>query len=119
MISPATQSPAATHLIADLMGVSAARLRDPALLTGLLIAAAGGAGFVTVGAPLVRQLPDESVTGVLLLDSCHIAVHSLPTRGVLLLDVLSVGTHDARKALDVFVRRLAPSEVRSESRQRG
>jgi S-adenosylmethionine decarboxylase len=112
-------SPAYTHLIADLLGVPAAQLRDATLLSGLLIAAAGAAGFTTVGTPLVRQLPSDDVAGVLLLDGCHIAVHAFPKRELLLLDVLALGTSDPRKALDVFARRLTPRTIHSETRPRG
>ena len=47
------------------------------------------------------------------------SVHTFPSRQLLLLDVLSHATHDGRKALDVFTRRLPALEVRSEQRQRG
>ena len=40
-------------------------------------------------------------------------------RELLLLDILSLSTHDGLKALDVFSRRLAAREVRSEQRSRG
>jgi S-adenosylmethionine/arginine decarboxylase-like enzyme len=120
MMQEKTQSVGAfTHLIADLVGVAPAALRDASTLTGLLIAAAGAAGFTSVGAPVVRQLPSGGVTGMYLLDGCHIAIHSVPARELLLLDVLASGTHDARKALDVFARRLLPREVHGETRQRG
>ena len=113
-------SPASfAHLTADLLGVAAAQLGDTAMLTGLLIASAGAAGFTTVGAPLVRRLPNEDVAGVLLLDGCHIAIHAFPGRELLLLDVLALGTSDPQKALDVFVRRLTPRNVRSTVRPRG
>lgn len=108
-----------THEFADLTGVPAAPLRDSALLAGLLIAGAGAAGFTTMGAPVVRQLPDDGVAAVLMLDGCHIAVHSFPARGLLLLDVLALGTHDSHKVVEVFARRLAPRDVRGESRARG
>ncbi len=112
--------PAFTHVTADFDGVSAASLRDSSLLQGLLIAAAGAAGFGSAGAPLVKALPTESIAAVLLLEGgCHMTVHTFPERGLLLLDVLSTATHDARKALDVFARRLVPREIRSESRLRG
>ncbi|MGH7719166.1 MAG: S-adenosylmethionine decarboxylase [Gemmatimonadaceae bacterium] len=108
-----------SHLIADLLGVPASLLRDASLLSGLLIAAAGAAGFATMGAPIVRQLPSDGVAAVLMLDGCHMALHSVPDRELLLLDVLSLATHDPRKALDVFTRRLHPRELRSEARLRG
>ena len=108
-----------THVFADFLGVAPAQLRDPALITGLLIAAAGAAGLAAAGAPLVRSLPDDGIAGVLLVDGCHITVHTFPARELLLLDVLSLATHDARKALDVFARRLTAREIRSEIRARG
>jgi S-adenosylmethionine decarboxylase len=108
-----------THIIADLTGVAAAALCDSSALTGLLIAAAGAAGFTTVGSPVVRQLPDGGVAAVLFLDACHITLRTLPERGALLLDILAPATRDATKALDVFTRRLVPAKVHSEVRSRG
>jgi S-adenosylmethionine decarboxylase len=113
------KSGAFTHVIADLTGVAAPALRDPSALTGLLIAAAGAAGFTTIGAPVVRQLPDGGVAAVLFLDACHITLRTLPDREVLLLDILAPASRDASKALDVFTRRLAPKKVHSEVRSRG
>jgi len=114
-----TSSGAFTHVIADLTGVAAPALRDASALTGLLIAAASAAGFSIIGAPVVRQLPDDGVAAVLFLDACHITLRTLPDRETLLLDILAPATRDAQKALDVFTRRLAPKELRSEVRARG
>lgn len=108
-----------THVIADLTGVAAPALRDATALTGLLIAAAGAAGLTTIGAPVVRQLPSGAVAAVLFLDACHITLHSLPDREMLLLDILAPASRDAQKALDVFTRRLAPTKMRTEVRARG
>ncbi|HEX5581368.1 MAG TPA: S-adenosylmethionine decarboxylase [Gemmatimonadaceae bacterium] len=107
------------HLTADFLGVAPTQLRDVRLLSGLLIAAAGAAGFAAIAAPHVRELPSGGVAGWLQLDDCHLALHAFPDRELLLLDVLSLATHDGRKALDVFTRRLRAREVRSELRQRG
>lgn len=112
-------SGAFTHITADLTGISAAALRDGSSLTGLLIAAAGAAGFTTVGSPVVRQLPDGGVAAVLFLDACHITLRTLPERGSMLLDILAPASRDATKALDVFTRRLVPAKVHSEVRSRG
>ena len=108
-----------THLIADFHGVAPTQLRDGALLSGLLIAAAGAAGFTAMGAPLVRHLPHDGVAAFILLDTCHMSVHTVPERELLLLDVLAPAAHDARKALDVFARRLPAREIRSDTRGRG
>ncbi len=108
-----------SHLIADFLGVPAPQLRDGTLLRGLLIAAAGAAGFSSMQAPVVRQLPSDGLACLLLLDGCHISVHTFPDRQLMLLDVLALATHDARKALDVFARRMEATEIRSETRTRG
>lgn len=108
-----------THLIADFIGVPTAQLGDSALVSGLLIAAAGAAGFTSIGGPLVKHLPHGGLTGLLLLEGCHMAVHTFPARSLMLLDVLTVATHDSQKAFDVFARRVTASEIRSEVRARG
>ena len=107
------------HVSADLTGVGSGALRDSALLSGLLIAAAGAAGLSAVGAPIVRSVPSGGISAVLLLDPCHVSVHSLPERGIALVDVLARDTAGAQKALEVFVRRLAPAAVTSDTRMRG
>lgn len=94
-------------------------LRDSSLLTGLLIAAAGAAGLNAVGAPVVRIAPNGAVAAVLLLDPCHVTIHSFPQRGVALVDILARDERAATKALDVFVRRLAPTSVTSATHSRG
>ena len=108
-----------SHLVADFLGVPPAQLRDTATLSGLLIAAAGAAGFTAIGSPIVRQLPDDGVAGLFLVDGCHMSLHTFPERELLLLDILSLATHDGRKALDVFARRLTAREIRTEQRARG
>ena len=107
------------HVSADLTGVGSGALRDSALLSGLLIAAAGAAGLNAVGAPIVRRAPSGGVSAVLLLDPCHVSIHSLPERGLALVDVVARDKAGAEKALEVFVRRLAPTAVTSDTRMRG
>lgn len=112
-------APAFTHLIADFIGVPPAQLRDRATLNGLMIAAAGAAGFSVINEAVVRQLPNDGVAGLFLLNGCHMSLHTFPDRELLLLDFLSLATHDPRKALDVFARRVTAREIRSDQRARG
>ncbi len=112
-------SPSYVHVLADFLGVPAAKLRDPALVGGLLVAAAGAAGLPAHGAPVMRTLPHDGVAGLFLLEGCHVAVHTFPERELLLLDVLVLATHDAQKAVDVFTRRLDAREVRCGRHARG
>ncbi len=75
LVSPA---PAYVHLIADFVGVAEAQLQDASLLTGLIIAAASAVGLTPLGSPLVHVLPQGGVSGMLLMQGCHLAVHSAP-----------------------------------------
>lgn len=112
--------PALVHLLADFAGVAPARLRDATLMSGLLIAAGSAAGFNPLGAPTVRpHVAGEGLSAFVMLGGCHIIVHTYPAREMLLLDVLASPPNDAVKAFDVFARRVAAREIRSEQRHRG
>ena len=107
------------HVLADFLGVPSAKLRDSALVGGLLVAAAGAAGLPAHGAPVMRTLPHDGVAGLFLLEGCHVAVHTFPERELLLLDLLVLATYDPQKAVDVFTRRLDAREVRCGRHARG
>lgn len=107
------------QLTADFLGVAPQKLRDRSLIAGLVVAAASAAGLSPAGAPVVREMPDGVVAGLLMLDGCHIVAHGFPDRELVLLDLLGTAQHDVGKALDVFVRRLGAREVRSDTRARG
>ena len=85
-------------------------------VTGMLTRSLGSSA---VGAPIVRTMPDDAVSAVLLLDDCHMSAHAFPSQHLMLLDILTLSTHDPQKALDVFRRRLTAREVRCEKRSRG
>ena len=112
-------SPTFSHLSADFVGALPSQLGDVSLISGLLIAGAGAAGFTAVGAPIVRKLPGDAVSALLLLVDCHMSAHAFPSHQLLLLDILTLSDHDPQKALDVFTRRLSAREVRCEKRARG
>jgi S-adenosylmethionine decarboxylase len=114
-----TESGPISHLTADLGGVGSGALRDAPMLSGLLIAAASAAGLGVAAAPVVRTGVDGGVAAILLLDPCHLSVHSFPDRGLALVDVITRDAAGALKALDVFVRRLTPAAVASETKVRG
>lgn len=108
-----------TRVSADLTGVAPNQLRDAEMLSGLLIAAAGAAGFNALGIPAVRRRPDGACDVALLLEESHLVVHALPSRDLLILDFFAPASHDLSKALDVFTRRLNPTKVHADSRTRG
>jgi len=103
---------------ADFVGVPPEQLRDSAMIGGLLIAAAGAAGFGSIGLPTVRERGD-SLGAIILLDGCHVSAHAYAERGLLLFDALAPSQKDATRALDVFTRRLTAREVRVDVRARG
>jgi S-adenosylmethionine/arginine decarboxylase-like enzyme len=107
------------HVSAELRGVGSGALRDTNLLSGLLIAAAGAAGLNAPGTPVVRVAPAGGVSAMLQLDPGHASIHTFPSRGLALVDIIAHDAVGATKALDVFVRRLAPADVKSETRNRG
>lgn len=96
-----------------------AQAGDAALLSGLLIAAAGAAGLGANGTPAVHLHPSGAISAFLLLDGAHMAVHAYPEHGLVLADLLVPASLDGRKALDVLARRLVPGEVKQASRERG
>ena len=108
-----------THLTAEFVGVAAEHLRDATLLGGLLIAAASAAGFSTIGVPTVRKQSGDGVSAMLLLAGAHISLHAIPERQTLLFDIVGPASHDFRKAMDVFARRLSARDVTSDTRGRG
>ena len=112
-------SPPFSHLSADFVGALPSQLGDTSLISGLLVASAGAAGITTIGAPVVRKLPGDAISVVLLVNDGHMTVHTFPPHHLLLLDILTATPHDSQKALDVFKRRLTASEVRCETRARG
>ena len=112
-------SPTFSHLSADFVGALPSQLGDTALISGLLVSCAGAAGLTVIGPPVVRKLPGDAISVVLLLDDCHMTAHTFPSQQLLLLDILTRAAHDAQKALDVFTRRLSAREVRCEKRSRG
>jgi len=67
----------------------------------------------------VRSLPSDGLSATLLLEGCHIAAHTIPGRQMLLLDVLAPRTVDARRAIEIFARRLCPTTRRVEQYSRG
>lgn len=107
------------RLAAEMSGIPAEQLRKSEMIGGLLIAAAGAAGFNSLGVPSTRTRPDGACDAVLLLDQAHLVVHALPERGILVLDLFAPVSHDLGKALDVFTRRLNPTKVDVEPRKRG
>jgi S-adenosylmethionine/arginine decarboxylase-like enzyme len=111
--------PPLVHRTADFRGVTSPLLRDGAALSGLLLSAAGAAGLATSESPMVRQLSRDGLVVILLLDLGHVVAHTIPSRELILLDLLVPSGRDPQKAVDVFTRKLGASEARSGRLDRG
>jgi S-adenosylmethionine/arginine decarboxylase-like enzyme len=111
--------PPLTHRTADFRGVTSPLLNDSDALSGLMISAAGAAGLATAEAPIVRSLPRDGLAIVLLLDLGHVTVHTVPSRELLLLDLLLPWGRDPQKAVEVFTRKLGVAEGRAGRLDRG
>lgn len=98
--------------VADFRGVTSPALRDAAALAGLALSAAGAAGLSTVESPIVRSLPRDGLALMLFLDVGHIAVHTMPERETVVLDLLVAAGRDPQKAVDVFARKFGATEAR-------
>lgn len=89
---------------AELSGVAPHRLESSAV-AALVIAAAGAAGLTTGGAPAVHPGPAGAAVSVVSLDG-HLVVHTVPARGVCLVDIAVRAPRRAARAFDVITRRL-------------
>jgi S-adenosylmethionine/arginine decarboxylase-like enzyme len=115
---PETQ-PEIVHLTADFLGAAPWQLADQALISGMLVSAAGAAGMKASGAPTVIRHPDGGLSVILPLDGLHMSVHTMPARELAIVDVIAIAPHDPQRALDVISRRLTAKSVRAEQQRRG
>ena len=106
------------HIVADFIGVPSNQLADRALISGLVVAAASAAGMNAAGVPIMRERKAGGITAAVLHDDCHITVHAVPERELLLVDVLAPRGLDASRAIDVFARRLTARNVHRDARDR-
>lgn len=89
------------HLLADLVGIDAALLRDGGTLMELLRDSLVSAGFHIVG-QAEHQFPGggEGFTGCFLLSESHAILHTYPEHGYLAFDLFSCGDADPGDVLD-------------------
>lgn len=78
------------HLLVDLYGCNRTRLDDPDYIAAELQAAATAAGTRVLGTAFHRFNPG-GVTGVLIVQESHLAVHTWPERGYAALDLFTCG----------------------------
>jgi S-adenosylmethionine decarboxylase len=106
------------HVIADLSGIAAQRLSDPRDLGALALAAANAAGLNPAAPPVLQSGPDGT-TAVLACRGGHVTLHALPDLGVCFADLAALTVANPQRGLEVIIRRLAATSVRTDVRRRG
>ncbi len=107
------------HMIADLHGIDAARLADPALIERILQAAARAAGATILGSHVHHFGEGGGVTGVVLLAESHITIHTWPEIGFAAADIFMCGHARPHDALGLMERMLAPARIEAQCLDRG
>jgi S-adenosylmethionine decarboxylase len=114
-----THRPAGIHLLADLAGVDAALLLDPAAIDTLLREAALAAGARILHSHVHSFGPGAGVTGVLLLAESHISIHTWPEHGFAAADIFMCGEAQPQRALAVIDAALKPASRSVQTIARG
>lgn len=100
--------PNGIHLLADLYGVDAGLLTDPASIDALLRAGAAAAGARILHSHFHTFGEAMGVTGVVLLAESHISIHTWPECGFAAADIFMCGDAQPQLALQVIEHALRP-----------
>lgn len=109
---------AGQHLLAELYGVPAARLDDPALLEAALREGVRRSGATLLNLEARRFTP-HGVTVLALLAESHASLHSYPEAGALFFDAFTCGPCDPEAILGAVVAALSPQRCERRLLQRG
>jgi S-adenosylmethionine/arginine decarboxylase-like enzyme len=88
-----------------LSDIPADRLRDPASLSALVIAAASVAGLAADGPPVTRESQRGVSLGLISRDG-HIVLHTVAATGTCFISVAARSAAAPLKAIEVIARRL-------------
>jgi S-adenosylmethionine/arginine decarboxylase-like enzyme len=94
------------HHIVEVAAADPTKLRDADGLSSLVIAAAGAVGMPALGLPVVRQGAGDIAVALLCLEG-HIVLHSAPSQGTCLVDIVARVPADVTKGIEVINRRLS------------
>lgn len=95
-----------SHHISELTNLSGQRLAEEASLAAVTIAAASAVGLVPYGTPVTKSGP-RGTSVALLAHGGHLVLHASPEEGRCLVDLVAPGPVDAKKALEILIRRLS------------
>ncbi len=107
--------PAGQHLLADLRGISPAKLADLPLLERMLTDSAIAAGATILSSHFHHFGPGLGVTGVVLLAESHMSIHTWPESGFAAVDIFMCGKSEPQRALDVIQSALCSASCCSHS----
>lgn len=111
--------PAGTHLLADMHGICADKLKDAASLENLLRHSAQAAGAQILFSHFHTFGDGLGITGVVLLAESHITIHTWPEFNFAAADIFMCGTAQPQQALDVIQLALLPTSCEIQNIKRG
>ncbi|MFM0347480.1 adenosylmethionine decarboxylase [Paraburkholderia sp. RL17-347-BIC-D] len=117
--APAPRDAYGTHVLADLGGIAADMLRDPAALEAILLNAAKAAGATVLSAHFHHFGGEHGVTGVVLLAESHVTIHTWPEHRFAALDIFMCGKARAEDAVAQIARELKAEARNVRTCERG
>ena len=111
--------PAGTHLLADMHGICADKLKDVANLEDLLRHSAQAAGAQILFSHFHSFGSGQGITGVVLLAESHISIHTWPEFGFAAADIFMCGQAQPQRALEIIKTALQPSSCNMQNIKRG
>lgn len=112
-------APTGTHVLADLNGIAAEKLRSCAALETLLRDAAEAAGAHVLFSHFHGFGEGQGVTGVVLLAESHITIHTWPECGFAAADIFMCGNAHPELALALIKKALQPGSAHVHTARRG
>ena len=106
------------HLLAEFHDCETGALNDPGRIERLMNEAARLSG-ATVVQSVFHAFSPHGVSGVVVVEESHLAVHTWPEHGYAAVDYFSCGDVDCAAAVRYLADHLAPSRVETKEVPRG
>lgn len=111
-------NPLGRHLLAEFHDCETDALNDPGQIERLINEAARLSG-ATVVQSVFHMFSPHGVSGVVVVEESHLAVHTWPEHGYAAVDYFSCGEVDCDAAVRYLADHLAPSRVETKEVPRG
>ena len=111
-------NPLGRHLLAEFYDCEADALNDPGQIERLMNEAARLSG-ATVVQSVFHMFSPHGVSGVVVVEESHLAVHTWPEHSYAAVDYFSCGEVDCDAAVRYLAEHLAPSRVKTKEVPRG